>query len=103
MFTRHGRSPFDLHETTLWFTHNALTKLWRSHNSLLLTSGQEHYQTRGTIARRQIHLQMPVVLLIILIHANPFPDCVLLAFSGCTSASVTSQAVTLDCAVKVLW
>ncbi|MBE9053870.1 hypothetical protein IQ243_26415 [Nostocales cyanobacterium LEGE 11386] len=33
--------------------HNALTKLWRSHNSLLTASGQEHYQTRGTTARRR--------------------------------------------------
>nr|WP_322714602.1 hypothetical protein [Nostoc sp. ChiSLP03a]MDZ8215855.1 hypothetical protein [Nostoc sp. ChiSLP03a] len=37
-----------------------------------------------------------------LFSANPFPCCVPLAFSGCASASVTHQAVTLDCAVKVL-
>ncbi|MDZ8035916.1 hypothetical protein [Nostoc sp. DedSLP04] len=37
-----------------------------------------------------------------LFSANPFPICVPIAFSGCTSASVTHQAVTLDCAVKVL-
>ncbi|WP_339394274.1 hypothetical protein [Nostoc sp. UHCC 0870] len=35
------------------------------------------------------------------IHANPFPGCVPLTFSGCASASVTHQAVTLDYAVMV--
>ncbi len=37
-----------------------------------------------------------------LFSANPFPICVPLAFSGCASASVVPQAVTLDCAVMVL-
>ncbi|MBE9036035.1 hypothetical protein [aff. Roholtiella sp. LEGE 12411] len=36
-----------------------------------------------------------------LLSANPFPGCVPLTFSGCASASVTHQAVTLDYAVKV--
>jgi len=38
-----------------------------------------------------------------LLSANPFPGCVPIAFSGCASASVIYQAVTLDCAVKVRW
>ncbi|MBD2249117.1 hypothetical protein [Nostoc sp. FACHB-888] len=36
-----------------------------------------------------------------LFSANPFPGCVPLAFSGCASASVTHQAVTLDSLVKI--
>ncbi|MBE9054390.1 hypothetical protein IQ243_29200 [Nostocales cyanobacterium LEGE 11386] len=54
--------------------HNALTKLWRSHSSLLLASDWS-YQTRGTIARRRIQLQMPVVLLVIfIINRIRFPN-----------------------------
>ncbi|WP_146110887.1 hypothetical protein [Nostoc sp. 'Peltigera membranacea cyanobiont' N6] len=36
-----------------------------------------------------------------LLSAISIPGCVPLAFSGCASASVAPQAVTLDCAVKV--
>ncbi|MBN3905629.1 MAG: hypothetical protein HWQ35_03320 [Nostoc sp. NMS1] len=88
--------------------HNALKKIWRSH--IFVTQSQWHlsitetgdtaYQATCTTSNASTTVRRPAGNF--LFSANPFPYCVPLAFSGCASASVTYQAVTLDCAVMVL-
>ncbi|MBD2565896.1 MULTISPECIES: hypothetical protein [Nostoc] len=88
--------------------HNALKKIWRSH--IFATQSQWHlsntktgdtaYQATCMTSNASNIVRRPAGNF--LFSANPFPCCVPLAFSGCASASVAPQAVTLDCAVKVL-
>lgn len=89
-------------------SHNALKKIWRSH--IFVAQSQWHlsntktgdtaYQAMCMASNASIAVRRPADNF--LLSANPFPCCVPLAFSGCASASVAPQAVTLDCAVKVL-
>jgi hypothetical protein len=62
-------------------------------------TGDTAYQATCTTSSASTAVCRPAGNL--LFSANPFPDCVPLTFSGDASASVTHQAVTLDCAVKV--
>ncbi|WP_190916722.1 hypothetical protein [Nostoc sp. FACHB-892] len=108
LFTRRGRSPLLCVQTTLWFRTTLSNLIWRSH--IFVTQSQWHlsgtktgdtaYQATCTTLNASTAVRRPVGNF--LFSANPFPCCVPLAFSGCASASVTHQAVTLDCAVKVL-
>lgn len=83
--------------------HNALKKIWRSH--IFATQSQWHlsdtktgdtaYQATCTTSNASTAVRRPAGNF--LFSANPFPICVPIAFSGCASASVSSQSVTLDC------
>ncbi|MCC5632683.1 hypothetical protein LC613_34360 [Nostoc sphaeroides CHAB 2801] len=110
LFTRRGRSLLLCVQTTLWFS-TTLSNRFGVAIHIFVTQSQWHltitetgnttYQATCMTSNTSTAVRRPAGNF--LFSANPFLGCVPLAFSGDASTSVTHQAVTLDCAVKVRW